>query len=338
MSPTMATLDDGRDRDDRGAMRHRPESRLLSRFVAAAATSAIGLVGCTSPPPPASNAPARIVAPTDRPIASIEGASVRLGEVSEPLLEAAGALIVRERALDRAVAREATRRGIEVEEAAIAAERSILVRALSEDPDRAERLLEELRIARGLGPVRFAALLRRNALLRALVAEDVVVAEETVRGAWDAVHGPTRVSRVIALEDLRDAARVRDRLIEGEDFATLAVAMSVDPSGPRGGTLGPVSRLDPAWPAVFRETIFDLEPGRISNPLPVDGRILLLEVLEERAGTGVAFEEDRPRAARAARVAAERLLMDRLARRLVPAGSIESISPALRWSLAPSEP
>jgi len=276
---------------------------------------------------------APLAVPTERPIAMVDGTRVDLDEIEAALLERAGAEIVRERALDRAIAREAARRGVDPGPDAELQERRRLTETLSSDPDRAERLLQDLRIARGLGPTRFAALLRRTALLRALVAEDVEVSEDVVRAAWDAAHGPTRITRIIALEDLRDATQVRRRLMNGEPFATVAVEESLDPSGPRGGRLGAVSRFDPAWPRPFREAIFELEPGVLSEPVPVDGRVLLVEVLETRPPSGVTFEEDRDRATRVARLAAERLLMDRLARRLVPEGTIEPLSPALRWSL-----
>lgn len=325
--PDRAAMSTFAPRPPRADRRH----RVVPRLVAVGLTAA--LIGCASPNDAARPAETTITLPTERPIATVDGVRIDLSEIEAALLEYAGAEIVRERALDRAVAREAARRGIEVDEAALARERTLLTETLSSDPDRAERLLADLRVARGLGPVRFAALLRRTALLRALVAEDVEIAEEVVVGAWDAAHGPARVTRIIAVGDLRDAMRLRDRLDDGADFATLAVEHSLDASGPRGGRLGPVSRLDPAWPRAFREAIFALDPGVVSAPVPVDGRVLLIEVLEERPASGVTLDDDRPRSERAARLAAERLLMDRLARRLVPPDAIEPLAPALRWGM-----
>jgi hypothetical protein len=327
------------DATDRRADRARmPRRTSSSTFTAAFRSHAVGvlivaaLAGCSAPP---TNTPATALpVPTERPIAMVDGTRLELGEIEAALLERAGAEIVRERVLDRAIAREAARRGLVLPPEAERRERSLLIETLSNDPDRAERLLEELRAARGLGPTRFASLLRRNAMLRALVAEDVEVSDDVIEAAWDAVHGPTRVTRIIAVADLRDATQVRRRLLNGEDFAAVAVETSLDASGPRGGRLGPVSRLDPAWPRAFREAIFTLEPGELSKPVPVDGRVLLIEVLEARPESGVSFEADRERAARVARLAAERLLMDRLARRLVPEGTIKPLSPPLRWSLS----
>ena len=327
----MSGLDAAGDGPDRARMPRHADATSPGRFTLSMILLTT-VAGCATSPPTDSPTTA-IPVPTERPIATVDGARLELGEVEAALLERAGAEIVRERTLDRAVAREAARRGLVLAPDAELRERALLIETLSTDPDRAERLLDELRVARGLGPTRFAALLRRNALLRGLVADDVQISDEVVEGVWDAMHGPTRITRIIAVADLRDATQVRRRLIDGEDFASVAVETSLDASGPRGGRLGPVSRLDPAWPRAFREAIFALEPGVLSDPVPVDGRVLLIEVLETRPPSGVTLEEDRDRAARVARLAAERLLMDRLARRLVPDGAIEAYSPALRWSL-----
>ena len=289
--------------------------------------------GCTTDAP----LPEReiVVATTSnqRPLATVDGARMNFAEIEASLLELGGAAVVRERALDLAVAREATRREVRIDEAAIARERRLLVENLAEDPDRAERILQELRNSRGLGPVRFSGLLRRNAVLRSLIADDVVLDQNIVRGAWDARHGASRVVRIISTIDLRNAEKARARIESGEDFSVVAVETSIDASGPRGGRLAPLSRLDPSWPRAFREAIFELTPGSLSDAMPVDGRILLIEVLEERPADGVPFEAGREEAARVARLAAERLLMDRLARRLAPVDSIEPLDPALRWRL-----
>jgi len=277
--------------------------------------------------------PTPTVVSAARPIALAEGERVTLAEVEAALLERAGAEVLRERVLDRAVAREAARRDLDIDDLAVAREREIVLETLSDDPDRAERLLADLRRERGLGPTRFAALLRRTATLRALVAEDVVVDDALVQSAWDATHGEKRVSRVIALEDLRAAETARRRVVTGEPFGLVAAESSVDPSAVRGGRLPAVSRLDPAWPEAFRSTLFELRPGTISQPIGVDGRFLLIEVVETVPPSGIDLAAGRAEATATARLAVESLLMDRLARRLVPDANLEPLHPALRWSV-----
>ena len=98
-----------------------------------------------------------------------------------------------------------------------------------------------------------------------------------------------------------------------------------------------MSRLDPSWPIAFRTAVFEAEIGQVSDPVRIDGRTLLILVESERPGTGVSLEDGRADAEAAARLAIERLLMDRLARRLVPADAIDPIDPSLRWSMPRNE-
>ena len=262
---------------------------------------------------------------------------VTIAEIEPQLLEAVGGRIVRERVLDARLARTAARAGIEIDADDLQRERDVLTATLAEDPDRAERLLDELRRNRGLGPIRFEALLRRTALLRRLVAEEVEITDAALEGAHDLAHGPRRVARIVVVEDLRAASDARRRLDAGTPFATVAVERSLDASADRGGLLAPVSRLDPSWPIAFRNAVFDAEIGRVSEPVRIDGRTLLVLVEEERPGTGVTLDAGREEAEAAARLAIERLLMDRLARRMVPADAIDPIDPSLRWSMPRGE-
>ena len=69
------------------------------------------LVPACAPDAGGVEAPATIdVRPAARPIAIVDGARIELADVQAALLESRGAEIVRDRALDRAVAREAALR------------------------------------------------------------------------------------------------------------------------------------------------------------------------------------------------------------------------------------
>ena len=206
---------------------------------------------------------------------------------------------------------------------------------LSRDPDRAERMLQNIRNTRGLGPTRFGRMLRRNALLRAMIGKEIEIPEDLVLAAWDSRNGPKRVARIIAVENLEDARDARTRIAAGDDFAEVAAEISLDASAPRGGILSPVSRLDPVWPQSFREALFNLEPDQLSNPIAVDDRFLLLRLEREEAASGVTMEQGRDDALSIARMATERLLMDRLARRLVDESEIEVLDRAIRWRSGP---
>ncbi len=58
------------------------------------------------------------------------------------------------------------------------------------------------------------------------------------------------------------AERIRERIVQGEDFSTLAEELSADPSGRRGGDLGYFERgeLDPR----FEEAVFSTETGELA--------------------------------------------------------------------------
>ncbi len=293
------------------------------------------ILGCRSPSTTVASPPSAIAPPPSRPIALVNRDRITIAEIEPELLEAIGGRVVQEHVLDVTLARTAAREGIVIDSSDVERERTMLVANLADDPDRGERLLEELRRSQGLGPIRFEALLRRNAMLRRLVARDVDVTEVVTRGAHDLRHGPKRVTRIIAVEDLRTAAEARGRLAAGTPFATVATETSVDASAARGGLLSPISRLDPSWPTAFREQVFELDLGSVSDPIQVDGRVLIVLVESETPATGVTFEAGRADAEADARLAVERLLMERLARRLMPEARIEALDPSLRWSLSP---
>ena len=312
-------------------------SRIATVFPLLLVLPLLGICGCDAPPSTGASRYDVPATPPPRPIALVDRERVTIAEIEPQLLEAVGGRIVRERVLDARLARTAAREGIEIDADDLQRERDLLTATLAEDPDRAERLLDELRRNRGLGPIRFEALLRRTALLRRLVAEEVEITDAALEGAHDLAHGPRRVARIVVVEDLRAASDARRRLDAGTPFATVAVERSLDASADRGGLLAPVSRLDPSWPIAFRNAVFDAEIGRVSEPVRIDGRTLLVLVEEERPGTGVTLDANREQAEAAARLAIERLLMDRLARRMVPADAIDPIDPSLRWSMPRGE-
>lgn len=247
------------------------------------------------------------------------------------LLEMAGEAAIEEVVLNRAVDGEASRRGITPTAGDLVQERTFLTQSMSPNPDRAERLLQRIQRTDGLGPERFAALLRRTALLRAMVEGDVNLSPELVRSVWDAAHGPKRTSQVIATDQLSLAHDAHERLRNGEAFGDVARAMSRDASASDGGRLPAVSRLDPAWPSAFRAALFETAPGSVSVTLAIENRFLLIKVLEDIPETGHSFEEGRDAAARAARRTQERILMDRLARSLVSSPSLTILDPAASW-------
>ena len=253
--------------------------------------------------PPASLSAAQVAtAPTPvtpRPPATWKGEVIEWSELQPILCERAGAVALEEAMLDRQLARLLGDRGLKLDEARVDHERTELLETLSADPERAERLLTDLRAVQGLGERRWRSLLRRNASARMLVQEQVKVTPESVDAALDAAHGAKRRCRVIALPDLKACADARRRVEAGEPFGEVAVAMSTDPSAARGGLVNPVSRFDPSWPGAFRQAVWATTPGSVTAPVLVGDTYVIARVEEEVAAAP-------PADAAAARALAER--------------------------------
>jgi hypothetical protein len=246
------------------------------------------------------------------------------------LIELSGRRALQELVLDRMLVRELARTGKILDLAAEDREQTILLMALAEDPDRAIRLLQEVRTKDGLGPMRYQALLRRNAILRLLVEDQIEIGEGSIIAAWDRDHGPKRVARVLVVQSLADTAEMKDQLQAGVPFAELAAARSTDPSASTGGLVEPISRLDPSWPTSFREVLWSIEPGTVSTPVLVGENYVLVQCLEERPGDGIELEDVREESERVVRRARERMLMDSTARNLLEDASIDILDSKLK--------
>ena len=271
-----------------------------------------------------------------------------------PLLsEAAGGAVLQEVVLDRRLAAEAAVRGVAVAEGDVREERERLRAALAAGPttvglsalnaDQVEVAVEAVRRARGLGELRFEGLVRRNALLRRMVRDEVKVDDGAVRLAHAVQYGPRLRLRIITVATHGEAQAARAQLATGEPdaagrFAALARRVSTDSSARGGGALGAVSPADPSYPMVLRTTAEQLEVGELSPVLALDRGYGLVLVEEKLAGTGVALERVRPELERQARMRAEREAMDRLAADLLSRGGVSVLDRGLDRSWKASLP
>lgn len=278
-------------------------------------------VGAPSPSgePPSRADAARPVSrsSTERTPAIWRNDAVPGDELAQRALEAAGALALEEMLVERALRIELARRGIEVDAESIAQEESMARDGLSADPGRAEQLLQALRASQGLGARRWPSLLWRNAALRALARQQSSVGESEIATAHDLRHGARRAARIIVLDDLAAVQSAMDRLSSGEAFAEVAASMSTDSSSDRGGIVSPVARLDPTWPAPVREALWALDPGSNSAPVLIDGAYVIVRCESVIPADGVSLESSRAESERTARLAVDRVEMDRILREIV---------------------
>jgi len=259
---------------------------------------------------PANQGPASVVA-------IVDGRSIRAGDLAPLLAEAAGGTVLGEWVLDMKLVEAMGRAGVRLTKADLDRERALLAGQLAEDPDTAERLLERLRADRGLGPRRFAMLLRRNAALRKLVVSRVVVNEPMVRQFYEQQYGAKAVVRMILVRDLNAVGPVKRRLDAGESFSDVAVAMSIDISRNQGGLLPPISAQDDSFPKGVRDAATRLVPGQVSQPVAVEGGFAILRCERKIEAEEVPYDQVAGRLRRQLNLRMARTLMEQRARALL---------------------
>ncbi|MFZ9882499.1 MAG: hypothetical protein ACO3QC_13995, partial [Phycisphaerales bacterium] len=129
-------------------------------------------------------------------VAIVDGQPVIFDELRGPLVEMSGTTALQDATVDLRLRKRLEAAGISLDGAAVAREREYLLDALSADQGRALEILGESRTRQGLGDARFAALLWRNAALRALVAREVKVDDAGLAATFDTLHGPKRRARI----------------------------------------------------------------------------------------------------------------------------------------------
>lgn len=282
------------------------------------------------------------------PAAIVGERAVSFEELRAGLLEAAGAQVLSEAVLDDQLARRLRAAGMSVGEEEVRRERDLVLEALGLaglSPDEAQRAVDQERAARGLGPTRFAALLKRNAMLRALVSPGITVGEDLVRQAYAVRHGEKVVLRILVTADVESAARVRAELdsarVEGESdarrelrFAEKALKESTDTTAALGGLVEPLSVEDTRYPDVIRQAARSLKPGEMSPALAMETRGVIVYLRERRAPAPDAptLEAERQALTAQLRVGMERRAMEELANQVQREARVLVMDRALGWS------
>ena len=276
------------------------------------------------------------------PPAIVNNEPIGYDELFAQLAEVSGKQILAEIVLDRQLQREFARRNLQLEKDAIEHEKQLLALSLTTRmglDDRAiGQLLTRLRADRGLGPIRYAALLRRNAMLRALAGPRVQVTPAQVELAWRIRHGQRVRIRIIVTHDAQDAASIRSEIHNGPEsqiearFIQQAIAHSTDASASRGGLIEPLSPADPAYEDAIREAIKNLAQGQLSPVIAIRTGYAICYMQARIAPDGVELADIRDSLAHDLRIRSERLMMDELATQLLNEATLSVHDPSLRWS------
>lgn len=277
-----------------------------------------------------------------RVLASAGGRDILEGDLLPALLEIGGGEALREAVLDHELERLARERGITIGQDELRRERQRLSRALlagsgDEDEERGGRVLEDLRAQRGLGATRFEAMLRRNAIMRALVRDEIQVTPEDVERAFEIVFGERIAARLIVVASDREAADIRGTLLRGSGdlpsrFAAIARARSIDPSGTVGGELAPLSLVDPSIPGSLRRALASGDVGSMTPVVSLDGAFAVALIEGRLPRVDTTLERERATLERVLKERREREAMTTLAERLVRESGVVVIDRSLSWS------
>lgn len=270
----------------------------------------------------------------------IDNTPVEWSRIEPRLAEAAGGMVVEEIILEELLRAEVARRSAAVTAKEIDQERALLedqlVTSAKANPEQAARLIQRMQTTRGLGPVRFRALLERNAMLRVLVKDAVEVTGEMIDQELRVRFGAKEKCRLIVVATEAQAVALRQRLDIGEGelverFAAEARVVSLDPSARDGGEIDPISVDDTSYSASVRNALRMLEPGKLSPVILLENGFALI------VRTGQVAAVNPPAGAREAalsdlRLRQERIAMDRLAQRLMSSAPVTVFDPSLAWA------
>lgn len=222
-------------------------------------------------------------------IATVDGQPILRDQLVDLLIHSRGVEVLETLIGLAAVKAEALRRGIMTSKQEVDRDYELALRRLHDplseintgpfDRQAAQRQLDAILERRQLSQQEFKLITLRNAILRKLVASTRTFTEEEVQHEYRRQYGKRLVVRHIQRPTVADAARMRDRLLNGEDFAQLASSHSANTaSASEGGLLAPFSVLNEAVPRIIRETASGLRPGEVSDVLRVGSWYHLLRL------------------------------------------------------------
>ena len=307
------------------------------RHALAVVFCALCLLGCEPPGEPASPpgpAPAPQADRAPQVMALVNGQPIYIDQLHRPLVEVHGLLIPEMLIHDLLIEQEARRRGISVSPEDVAAENDLSLRGRFPkgiDPDQRERLLDKLLRDRGLTRGLWEATMRRNALLRKMVAPGVKVTEAMVKAEFARAYGRKVQVRQIRLPSVEEAQKILELVQKGQDFAELARRYSTDTTTAAGGGLLPMfTRREPSVPQAVREAAFALKVGQVSSMVQVASSFHVLKLVKRITPPKIKYESVREELSRQVRqhliVQAQAELMSELRRR----AAVEYVNPILR--------
>lgn len=227
-------------------------------------------------------------------VARVNGETITRDAFYEELVDQAGPAVLNRMVTDVLVRQEARKKGVTVSPQEV--ERQIQEIAA---PFSSEEAFYQALANYGYMEASLRRQLETNLLVKAILEPQVEVTEEDLKAYFeerkDRYNEPEMVKvRHILVDDEKTAQEVREKLLQGEDFAQLAEAYSKDGgSAAQGGELGWIARGQMV--PEFEEAAFSLPVGEISQPVESYYGWHIIEVEDRQEGREVSFEDVKER-------------------------------------------
>ncbi len=133
-------------------------------------------------------------------------------------------------------------------------------------------------------------------LVRLDIVESIQISEEEVVKHYSNFPGkfssPEKYKlKEIVIADATAAVKIHQQLFDGADFSELARQYSIrEQSAQRGGEIGYISRVDN--PDIVSR-VKDLTIGQISEPMPISGHYIILQLVDKQSPQVIPFDQIR---------------------------------------------
>ncbi len=242
--------------------------------------------------------PAPEAAPTpDTIVAEVDGKPIRQSSLARAVQQEWGMRILDRLIRDRLIFTAAQKRGLtltteDLDRAVTAAEsdyptKSAFARALKKQ---------------GLTPASFRWRTRLKLLLQKLIEQEEKVTDEQIRQYYEQhpqeFKQPAQIEfEEIVCADIQQAYRARQRLVNGEDFAKVAVELSQAPSKVAGGARQAVTKQQLANDALW-DALWDLKEGDISAPIDTGDAYYVVRVNRKQEARELTLADAKSRIAK----------------------------------------
>ncbi|MFG0244442.1 MAG: peptidylprolyl isomerase [Phycisphaerales bacterium JB052] len=273
------------------------------------------------------------------PVAIIDGQAVTITPLVHAMSELVGDEALTEHVLDLALTQRCEREGIGIDADLIERERVLLTETLTGIDEQANspRVIESLRVRRGLGPDRFERLLRRNAMLRALVGLTATPDTAAIERAMQQAFGQRYRVRLFVSEQPEPASGLRARLAQSDPearrwvFADACVDQSLHPSAERGGLIPELTATNPGYPQSVLDAMRALVPGEYSRVISTEAGYALV-YLERIIPAVTPSESQRLELIEQISRNEQRIAMQRLAQQLLEEHEVIVLDKSLNWA------